>query len=252
MLASAPDMSKPMPLYKDSNVDVYAIPICATLSSVDDGALPIDKKRKRAAEVEEWASKRLRLDQVDMEGTSEHPEVEGNLIAQAYLPDFKPSELVGLHAEEYRKLTVENMFPATTTEPPSQPVVSPKQKKSKKSQKNAEPDPVPSKSAPPRPYQSGGHPGLLTHRDRLLPKFEHHVPHPSLCYVVVGPAVRGKFDAKKADRLGVPRGPLRGKLTAGESVTFEVVDGEGGKIQKTVHAAEIMGPSDPPYVSCTI
>ena len=37
-------------------------------------------------------------------------------------------------------------------------------------------------------------------------------------YLVVGPALRGKFDPEKANALGVAKGPDRGRLTKGESV----------------------------------
>ncbi len=39
-------------------------------------------------------------------------------------------------------------------------------------------------------------------------------------YTFTAPAVRGKFDASAAGALGVPAGPLRGKLHGGQSVTL--------------------------------
>uniref|UniRef100_A0A0G4IB09 ribonuclease Z n=1 Tax=Chromera velia CCMP2878 TaxID=1169474 RepID=A0A0G4IB09_9ALVE len=61
-------------------------------------------------------------------------------------------------------------------------------------------------------------------------------PHSSAAMIlhVQVPPFRGKFDANAALRLGVPSGPLRGKLTRGESVTLP-----GGR---TIHPHEVMSP----------
>lgn len=76
-----------------------------------------------------------------------------------------------------------------------------------------------------------------------------HPALPTLAYLLVGPSVRGKFDAKKAEELGVPRGPIRGKLTRGEAITFEVDDGNGGKLERTVRPEDCIGPSEVAQVS---
>jgi ribonuclease Z len=74
----------------------------------------------------------------------------------------------------------------------------------------------------------------------------------ALAYVVVGPLIRGKFDVEKSDALGVPRGPLRGKLSRGEAVTFsveETVTGEDGKETKVSRTVTVK-PEDciePPF-----
>lgn len=59
----------------------------------------------------------------------------------------------------------------------------------------------------------------------------------SLCFLVQGPPVPGKFDAKQAKELGVPPGPLYSRLTRGESV--ELQDG------RTVGPEECVGKSCP-------
>eukprot|EP01126_Amoeba_proteus_P051122 TRINITY_DN6095_c0_g1_i1.p1 TRINITY_DN6095_c0_g1~~TRINITY_DN6095_c0_g1_i1.p1 ORF type:complete len:604 (-),score=120.11 TRINITY_DN6095_c0_g1_i1:1127-2896(-) len=48
----------------------------------------------------------------------------------------------------------------------------------------------------------------------LPPQNSHQV----LCYIVKTPSIPPKFDPKKASELGVPKGPLFGKLTKGESI----------------------------------
>eukprot|EP01112_Ceratiomyxa_fruticulosa_P011224 TRINITY_DN3033_c0_g1_i1.p1 TRINITY_DN3033_c0_g1~~TRINITY_DN3033_c0_g1_i1.p1 ORF type:complete len:788 (+),score=138.47 TRINITY_DN3033_c0_g1_i1:160-2523(+) len=42
----------------------------------------------------------------------------------------------------------------------------------------------------------------------------------ALCYVILTPRVPGKMDGAKAVKLGVPKGPLMGKLVKGESVVL--------------------------------
>lgn len=83
-------------------------------------------------------------------------------------------------------------------------------------------------------------------------------------YIIVGPRIRGKFNSARAKELGVPNGPLCGRLTKGESVTFEVkvkvkktvkdVNGTEKIIevqeveQRTVDPDEVMGKSEAPGV----
>lgn len=88
-----------------------------------------------------------------------------------------------------------------------------------------------------------------------LPKFTSHVAQspptshvrPTLAYVLVGPRIRGKFDAQKADEMGV-FGRLRGKLTKGETVTIKVKVGDE-TMTKTVHPEDLIGESEAPGVS---
>ncbi|ELR21007.1 metallobeta-lactamase domain containing protein [Acanthamoeba castellanii str. Neff] len=83
-------------------------------------------------------------------------------------------------------------------------------------------------------FDVGGRPELRP----LLPTDggDHYLP-PVMCYAVEAPEVRGKFDVQKAKALGVPPGPLCGKLTKGESV----VTPDGG----VVHPSDCMGATVP-------
>ncbi|GAB4820364.1 hypothetical protein N2152v2_007410 [Parachlorella kessleri] len=63
------------------------------------------------------------------------------------------------------------------------------------------------------------------------------VESPAACYVCELPPIPGKFLPKKAAQLGVPSGPLYGKLARGETVTTA-----GGKV---VTPEEVMEPSTP-------
>lgn len=98
-------------------------------------------------------------------------------------------------------------------------------------------------------------------RSRLPPGYHQQLPHfispftadnvtrvrPTLAYVVVGPRVRGKFDIKKATALGVPFGPMRGRLTKGETITFTVKVGDE-TIERVVRPEECVGESESPGV----
>jgi ribonuclease Z len=73
-----------------------------------------------------------------------------------------------------------------------------------------------------------------------LPSFTPPARDRSTGYIVVGPRVRGKFDAKRAQELGLV-GPLRGRVARGETVTFTVDDGTGVKVQRTVRPEDCLG-----------
>jgi hypothetical protein len=65
-----------------------------------------------------------------------------------------------------------------------------------------------------------------------------------VAYLVVGPEIRGKFDAAAADALGVLKRD-RGKLTKGESVTVTV-----NGAQSVVTPDMCIGKSEAPTVGC--
>ncbi|KAI8092716.1 beta-lactamase-like protein [Halteromyces radiatus] len=73
--------------------------------------------------------------------------------------------------------------------------------------------------------------------DRTLPRTK---PYPAaISYICQGPETRGKFRVDKALELGVPKGPLFGKLQRGETVTLE----DGTVVTKTqVCEPNIPGP----------
>ena len=56
-------------------------------------------------------------------------------------------------------------------------------------------------------------------------------------YILQAPPVRGKFDIKKAEALGVPKGSIRGKLAQGGSI--EVDNGNGGK--RVIKSEDVLG-----------
>lgn len=93
---------------------------------------------------------------------------------------------------------------------------------------------------------------------RFFPNFKQRLPEfqyplgqakKTLCYVCVGPRQRGRFDNAKAKELGIPIGPIRRKLIAGETIKFTVDDGKGGKVERVVRPDECIGASEAPKVS---
>lgn len=67
---------------------------------------------------------------------------------------------------------------------------------------------------------------------------------PTMSYLIIGPQHRGKFDVAKAIELGVPKGPARGKLANGHSITVEVKF-NGENIQRTIHPEDVVGKAGP-------
>lgn len=62
-----------------------------------------------------------------------------------------------------------------------------------------------------------------------LPQVSDRDVQTEMVYICQAPDVRGKFDVAKANALGLPNGPIRGKLTRGESVELDDPESEGGK-----------------------
>ena len=144
------------------------------------------------------------------------------------LNGFRPTNLVGKDADQWRELVVAHMFPAMNP----------------KLGNEADPAYVSTLS---RDFGSFN----PARSDKQLPRmnftknFEAITPkqQPSLAYIVVGPKTRGKFDAKKADELGL-KGKLRGLVANGTTVTFTTTDADGKKIERTVKPEECVGPGE--------
>lgn len=128
-------------------------------------------------------------------------------------PDFDPTTLVGKMAQDWLRYIVRTMFPGSA----AKPVVS-----SAKIEHVSQPSgfncPLPS-----------------------LPICNQRA---TLAYAVVGPRVRGKFDVKRAEVLGLKAGPLRARVARGETV---VVMGQDG-VERSVGPSDVVGPSEVPGV----
>lgn len=215
------------PVYTDENITLYSLPIYPEPSN---GSL----KRKRESSPLS-ASKRPSLESSDILTTSIP------LLERMRLPGFSPTMLLSEEAEEWRKLTVDHMFP--WIEPPR-----PKTKQPKGILSFVrEPEPYVSRKSQYSFNPSGN--------DKQLPMFTFTksgepvspIVKPTLAYVLVGPHTRGKFDSAKAKELGLV-GRLRGQVASGQTVTFLVKDTTGKEVERTVRPEDCVGPSESPGV----
>ncbi|KAG1876634.1 hypothetical protein DFJ58DRAFT_865981 [Suillus subalutaceus] len=120
-------------------------------------------------------------------------------------PDFDPTTLVGDMAQEWLRHIVRTMFPGSAAKPA-----------------------ISSAKASTVPYL--------------------HYPQcnlrATLAYAVVGPRVRGKFDVKRAEALGLKAGPLRARVARGETVLVVGKDG----VERSVGPSDVVGASEDPGV----
>lgn len=128
-------------------------------------------------------------------------------------PDFDPTTLVGNIAQEWLRHIVRTMFPGSA----AKPVVS-----SAKVEHVSQPS------------------GF----NRPLPSLPARNLRETLAYAVVGPRVRGKFDVKRAEALGLNAGPLRARVARGETVTVVGKDGA----ERSVGPSDVVGASESPGV----
>ena len=262
-----------IPVFKDDNITVFSIPIVPTprfgdgsstepevLSEADASENRLKRKREGSPET---PSKRPFLDSrvptFDRLSTlmmTPSP-LQGSFMSD---PTFDPATLEGNEAEAWRRLIIDHMF--TWVEPPPKPRPPPisASKKGKRGQKADDGETQPSSqvetspaSLPQVPHWNedtaasqgkplGRGPKGMNPAGSLkpLPTFTPPIRHGSTAYIVVGPQVRGKFDVKRAEELGL-YGPLRGKVARGETVTFTVDDGAGGSVQRTVRPQDCIG-----------
>ena len=225
---------KPRPTYTDGNVTVYSVPL---FPEVDEDGNPTypwpqegsSSKRKRSASSP--SPPRRNKDGDFSTVTKNLP-----LKERMRLNGFLPTNLVGKEAEQWREMTIKNMFPAT--------------KPGKGTDKGVDADQpnVPALRRHPGSFNPAG-------SDKQLPRMNFtkdsepitSKQKPSLAYIVVGPKTRGKFDAKRADELGL-KGKLRGLVANGTTVTFTTMDANGKEIERTVKPEECVGPGENPAV----
>ncbi|KAF9487434.1 hypothetical protein BDN71DRAFT_1458518 [Pleurotus eryngii] len=226
-------------LYKDENITVYSIPIMPTLSALD-GALTMSKRKRDTSPSS--PVKRARVE----EGTP--PKSYETLSEALNDPKLNPVRLEGPVAHEYRKLMVKTMFPASQKSSASSPSQKSGQKKGKATDIAIDMLPeVPSDRANVDIYRR---PRIPSGFHQQLPRFAYEAAMngpPTLAYIIAGPRIRGKFDVKRAEALGVPFGRLRGQLTKGQTVTFDVKVGDNVE-KRTIRPEECVGESESPGV----
>lgn len=261
----------PTPLYTDEFLTVHSIPIYPSPSAPEEDIEVADYMVASSLEPADRPLKRKRtLSPVEPARQKSPPAtdhivhtaspVENLFLQRAQSADFNPTALVGDEAQEWRKLLLQEMFPMQPRKQDPTLSKGAKSKEKDKAQEKARVAQVFAKKTltagrdadtegPVKPLV-GNH----ARYSRLPSVVEGSDAHtqpalPTLAYLLIGPSVRGKFDAKKAEELGVPKGPIRGKLTRGEAITFEVDDGAGGKTQRTVKPEDCVGPSEVAQVS---
>jgi ribonuclease Z len=225
---------KPRPTYIDENITVYSIPLFPEVDE-DGNPIPSSPQEGSSSKRKRWASSpsppRRNRDEEFSAETKDLP-----LEERRRLNGFLPTNLAGKDAEQWREMTIKGMFPAMNT------------KSGRGAGKGVDADP---------PYVSRRHPGSFNPAgsDKQLPRMNFtkdsepitSKQKPALAYVVIGPKTRGKFDAKKADELGL-KGKLRGLVANGTTVTFTTTDACGKQIERTVKPEECVGPGDNPAV----
>ncbi|HWP37629.1 MAG TPA: ribonuclease Z [Gemmatimonadales bacterium] len=75
--------------------------------------------------------------------------------------------------------------------------------------------------------------------------FETQHGRHSVGYALVEHTRLGRFDPDKARALGVPEGPLWGRIHKGETVEYSVERPDGPPVQRTVSPGDLVGPPRP-------
>jgi len=224
--------TKPKPTYTDGNVKVYSIPL---FPEVDEDGNPTysrlregsPSKRKRPASSPSPPHR-------DKDESFSRESKSLPLAERMRLNGFRPTALVGKEAEEWREMVVAHMFP------PKNPNLG--------SEADADPLYVSTSRRHPGSFNPAG-------SDKQLPRMDFtknswpitSKQKPSLAYIVIGPKTRGKFDAKKADELGL-KGRMRGLVANGNMVTFTTTNSDGKQVERTVKPEDCVGPGENPAV----
>ena len=211
------------PVYADGNLSVFAVPVhpradAPVPCSSHSGSL----KRKNASDHASSSSpnKRKKGDDEDFD------ESRSSTIEDSSGPSdtatwnslaVRPSDYSGHDAALWRRLVVQHMFPGNSVTAPSK-----------------------GDTSLPKSLEPFGRNASVTmmQLNKPLPRLTRNLY--ALSYVVVGALGRGKFDAAKAESLGLKNGPLRGRLAKGETIV--TADGQ------TITPDMVLGPAPPPDV----
>jgi ribonuclease Z len=193
------------PVFTDENLAVYALPLWPEAAvSEPEGMATKRTEQEAALDPSVIPSKKTR--------TFMDPSIHTNLYSYE---EFNPTALQGEKAEEWNNLLIRRMFKIKSPFP------------------KTEPDAQLSERSELEQY--------LVFKYTHLPLPPHIYQPIALCYFGAAKPVRGKFDDKRANELGVPRGPMRRLLTRGQTITLD--DGTVVTPEMCVH------PPEPPAVS---
>lgn len=264
----------PPSCYQDENVAVYAVPIIngeptaypnqvSSQSPSKENSSPERLKRTRAPSP--LPSPKYKRPRVAPTGSTQSrlPETTPSVHELCKTYGFNPSHLQGSLADDWRAFMVQTTFSRqrplgleTGEGKSTRSDSSPRQQKfgRMKLEEDVKPPEQGSGSSPMNTptLHHVRRPHGFQHQ---LPPFSLPLPHattsdskPTLAYVVVGPRVRGKFDADKAKALCVPNGKIRGQLTSGKEIRF-MVEENGEQVERVVKPEQVIGESEVPSVS---
>ena len=259
------------PVFSDDNITVYSIPIVPMPRhpgeelADSEGSLNMSEnvlKRKREPSPELPLKRPFLGSTVPVPDGHSTPPTSTTLLDRFMAdPEFDPVTLEGDVADAWRRLVIEHVFTLKGVPPTPRPPPTDTNKMDNR-EKNAEdtgtetPEACLSQAcvtSPQVPHwvedatkgqekssRRGPKESNPAAPLKLLPSFTPPVRDGSTAYIVVGPRVRGKFDVKRAEELGL-FGSSRGRVTRGETVTLTVDDGTGVKVQRTVRPEDCLG-----------
>ncbi|KAJ7272678.1 hypothetical protein B0H12DRAFT_1043818 [Mycena haematopus] len=215
--------------YQDKNIAVYSIPVLDSSTGISASAIE--------------PSEATSTEFINETGSIKRKREPGSALKELMeADDFSAEKLEGELAQEWRKLMVNTMFPASMNKKCRQSSPTKRQRTMNSSDEPRIPEYSKNFDMYRRPKIPAGY-------HHQLPKFTRpwaaSAP-PTLAYVVVGPSVRGKFDVEKSIELGVPKNK-RSLLTKGENITVTVKEGDQ-TVQKVVRPLDCIGPSEVPAV----
>ncbi|KAI6104184.1 hypothetical protein F5141DRAFT_1189708 [Pisolithus sp. B1] len=225
------------PVYKDENITVFALPINPTLEeSQDEDVLGCSDDADRHSKVlkrKRDTSPERPVKRGSNSRTGPEPEPSVAIDELMERSDFDPTSLKGDRAQAWRRHIVKLMFPATQA-----PQSTGNGDKNQRDTIKPSPDEHPSTGYVQQPL------GLK----RSLPAPDRSLLRPTLAYAIHGPRIRGKFDAQKAEALGLKQGPLRAVLARGQTVTVQVDDGCGNLFDREIKPSDCIGEGTPPGI----
>lgn len=121
-----PTLPEPAPFFVDRNITAYVIPIFSSANSVpeleEQVLTPAETRKRRRSPSPNYARKRP-SDATDSKG---RPVLSDSMLSVIRTPDFRPENLNGRVASEWRELIIRTMFPSSNLpEAPSAPPAPP-------------------------------------------------------------------------------------------------------------------------------
>ncbi|KZV65463.1 Metallo-hydrolase/oxidoreductase [Peniophora sp. CONT] len=242
----------PQPIYKDDSVTVYSIPLFPTSSDPSSSSLkrkrtpsPDSSSKRPATSTDAFAPNTTStLGLTSSAAASSQPKASPGKETHAKSTASVTEEDQG---DKQRQKFIEHMFSWKAPEGGGQ-----SKKKGKKGGKSNEATP----SAPPPWFESdkpSADPNarpirkpIPAHWRSQLPRFTPPPGTPrTLSYVLLGPQLRGKFDAPRAEALGLFRKD-RARVAKGETVKFMRKDAEGKEFEQIVRPEDVLGETEEP------